>query len=108
MKADSLEEAKRIARQDPTVVEHRNTIDVHQWQGPAGIGEEYKRVHKADPKTPEGMGPHPLVLFYAGPNWKPGTTAAAESIIALRSAGKLIAAGPLDAATNLLPSRPES
>src|SRR5689334_8501044 len=27
MKADSLEEARRIAAQDPTVVEHRNVID---------------------------------------------------------------------------------
>ncbi len=101
MKADSLEEAKRIARQDPTVVEHRNTIDVHQWQGPAGIGEEYKRVHKADPKTPEGMGPHPLVLFYAGPNWKPGTTAIAESITALPGGGKLVAAGPVEGSERL-------
>lgn len=97
MKAASLDEAKRIANQDPTVVEHRNTIDVHQWQGPAGIGEEYKRLHKADPKTPEGMGSHPLVLFYAGPNWEPGTTAVAESITALRSAGRLVAAGPVEA-----------
>lgn len=97
MKATSPEEAKRIANQDPTVVEHRNTIDVHPWQGPVGIGDEYFRLHKADPKMPEGMGPHPLVLFHPGPNWKPGTTAVAESIIALRSAGQLVAAGPLDA-----------
>lgn len=96
LKAASLEEATRIANQDPTVVEHRNTIDVHQWQGPAGIGDEYFRLHKADPKMPEGMGPHPLVIFYPGPNWKPGSEAVAESIATLRKAGKLAAAGVIE------------
>ncbi len=95
MKAGSLEEATRMANQDPTVVEHRNTMDVHQWSGPAGIGDEYFRLHKADPKMPEGMGPHPLLLFYPGPNWKAGTPAVSESITLLRKAGKLAAAGPV-------------
>src|SRR5579871_3030396 len=37
LKAASLDEAKRIASQDPTVTQHRNIIDVHAWRGPAGI-----------------------------------------------------------------------
>src|SRR5690242_20385065 len=49
-KTDSLETAKRIAGQDPTVVEHRNIADVHAWMGPPGIGDEYRRLHAQDPK----------------------------------------------------------
>src|SRR5512147_2760695 len=33
-KVGSLEEARKIAEADPTVVEHRNTVDVHAWRGP--------------------------------------------------------------------------
>src|SRR5690349_3978563 len=40
-RVDTLERAKEIAEKDPTVVEHRNTIDVHAWDGPPGIGDEY-------------------------------------------------------------------
>src|SRR5690349_15542430 len=35
-KTDSLEAAKRIAGEDPTVVEHRNSVEVHAWHAPAG------------------------------------------------------------------------
>ena len=41
LKVASHADAKRIADQDPTVVERRNNIDVHAWRGPAGIGDEY-------------------------------------------------------------------
>src|SRR5215469_16049720 len=46
MKAKSIDEARRIAGEDLTVRERRNTIDVHTWRGPAGIGDEYFRLHK--------------------------------------------------------------
>src|SRR6476619_2117663 len=36
----TLEEARRLASADPTVVEHRNTVEVLAWRGPKGIGEE--------------------------------------------------------------------
>ena len=69
MKAGSIQEARRIANEDPTVVEHRNTMDVHAWHGPSGLGDEYFRLHKADPKTPDGMGLHPLFLMSRGASW---------------------------------------
>ena len=68
-KMDSLKAARELAAQDPTVLEHRNSVDVHTWMGPPGLGEEYRRLHDADPKTPENMQPHPLVLYYRGPQW---------------------------------------
>ena len=65
-----LESARQIAAQDPTVLEHRNTVDAHVWSGPQGIGDEYFRLHKLDPKTPENMQVHPLCMFYRGPAWE--------------------------------------
>ncbi len=59
----SIEEARRVAQADPTVAEHRNTVEVLAWRGPAGIGDEYKRLHKEKPETPEGMGIHPFVIL---------------------------------------------
>ncbi len=44
MKAASVEQAQKIAEQDPTVLAHRNTVDAHAWRGPAGIGVEYFRL----------------------------------------------------------------
>src|ERR1700680_4723751 len=43
-KTGSLDEARRIAAQDPTVVERRNVVDVFAWRGPKGIGDEYFRL----------------------------------------------------------------
>jgi hypothetical protein len=65
----SLESAQALAARDPTVLAHRNTVDVHAWQGPPGIGVEYFRLHKQDPKTPENMQSHPLCLLYRGTGW---------------------------------------
>jgi uncharacterized protein YciI len=95
-KVDSLERAREIAVKDPTVVEHRNTIDVHAWDGPAGIGEEYTRLHKLDPKMPENMQVHPLVmLFRAKAGELPQEVMAAhrQYLAKLRAEGKLSAAG---------------
>lgn len=106
---DSLESAKRIAAQDPTVVEHRNTVDVYPWQGPAGIGVEYTRLHKMDPQTPENMQVHPLYLIFRGPAWEQ-KAGERESILEaharftgeLRQQGKLSAAGSIEAPGDLL------
>src|SRR5205807_768753 len=69
-KAASLDDARHIAAEDPTVLEHRNLVDAYQWRGPAGIGAEYFRLHKQDPKTPEDMGVQPFCMLYRGPAWK--------------------------------------
>jgi uncharacterized protein YciI len=91
----SLEEARTIASADPTVVEHRNTVEVLAWRGPKGIGEEYFRLHKADPKTPENMGIQPFFVLRRGT----GSEAARgheEYIAELRRQGKIAAAGAVD------------
>jgi uncharacterized protein YciI len=100
---DSLATAERIAAQDPTVVAHRNTVDVHAWAGPAGIGEEYRRLHKLDPKTPENMQIHPFCIVFRGRKW--GTSKQHQAawireheryVQQLRAKGKLSAAGPIE------------
>ena len=93
----SLEEARRIALQDPTVVERRNVVDIFSWMGPAGIGEEYKRLHKADPKTPEDMGVHPFCLLAKAvdhPDRERLMREHAAYLGELRGKGKLAATGP--------------
>jgi uncharacterized protein YciI len=108
LRAESIEEARRIAAADPTVVEHRNTVDAHPWRGPKGIGVEYFRLHKEHPETPENMGVHPLCLIYRGSAWeqRPGERAGAlaahsEYLDRLRAEGKLAAAGEVDDDTGL-------
>lgn len=104
IKTESLREAKRLASLDPTVVAHRNMIDVHQWRGPAGIGDEYKRLHKADPKTPEDMGLHPIIFIRPGPKRGRVSQDAAdvvdgsmsEGLRALGKSGRVLAAGTVE------------
>jgi hypothetical protein len=62
----SLESPKALAASDPTVLAHRNTVDIHAWQGPPGISVECFRLHKQYPKTPENVQGHPLGLLYHG------------------------------------------
>jgi uncharacterized protein YciI len=106
---DSLESAQRIAARDPTVLGHRNNVEVHAWQGPPGIGAEYFRLHKLDPKTPENMQPHPLCLLYRGPAWGQHAgdrdsllMAHAHYMDGLREQGKLGAAGEIEPPDDLL------
>ncbi len=111
-KVESPEKAREIAENDPTVVTHRNTIDVHAWDGPAGIGEEYARLHKLDPKTPENMQMHPFcMLFLKEPIDGRGELMAAHEryVEKLRTDGKLGAAGRVtsdDGMTGLVMFRP--
>jgi uncharacterized protein YciI len=95
-KVESLEKAREIAEKDPTVLAHRNTIDVHAWDGPAGIGEEYFRLHKLDPKTPENMQMYPLCMLFLneGSGGRGELMEAHERYVEkLRTDGKLGAAG---------------
>jgi uncharacterized protein YciI len=93
-KTASLDEARRIAAQDPTVLEHRNLVDAYPWRGPAGIGAEYFRLHKQDPRTPEDMGVHPFCMLYRE---RPGDLRAHNEYLAgLRRDGKLAASGDVE------------
>jgi uncharacterized protein YciI len=109
MKTRSIEEARRIAAEDPTVREHRNTIDVHAWRGPAGIGDEYFRLHKEHPETPENMGVQPIMLLRRGPAWNGdpkqrviGLVEHQHYVDELHRAGKLAAAGPVEGDNDML------
>jgi uncharacterized protein YciI len=98
-RAASLDEARRIAEQDPTVVGHRNLVEVHAWRGPKGIGAEYRRLHKEKPETPEGMGVQPLFLIYHGTLWADRSQPAgahAEYLERLRREGKVAMQGPTE------------
>jgi uncharacterized protein YciI len=101
----SLEAARAIAAQDPTVLEHRNLLEVHAWRGPKGIGEEYARLHKAKPETPEGMGVQPLFLLYRGTasaDQKREMNSHEDYLTRLKREGKLAMAGPTEGKDDLL------
>ena len=105
LKTASLDEARRIAAEDPTVVEHRNQVDVHAWRGSAGIGAEYFRLHKEKPDTPEGMGVQPLGLLYRGAAWDQHPeiwSAHGDYLSRLRREGKLAAAGRIEGDEDLV------
>jgi uncharacterized protein len=99
LRAPSLDEARRIAAADPTVVAGRNTVDVHAWLGPAGIGASYFKWKRENPGAKDAMASHALCLLLRGPNWPGRTRPDAEHerfVDSLRGAGALAAAGPFD------------
>lgn len=103
-RTSSLAEAQRIANEDPTVTEHRNMAEVHAWWGPKGLGEEYARLHKEKPETPQYMGVQPLFLIYRGSQWADRdkqAAAHAEYLARLRREGKLAMEGATEGDDNL-------
>ena len=103
-KTASSDEALREAVKDPTVVEHRNTVDVLAWRGPKGLGEEYKRLHKENPQTPEAMGVHPFYLLSRTASWKAGGHVWKDHeayLSELMKTGKLAAMGPVSESANV-------
>lgn len=97
-------EVSRLANADPTVTAGRNKVEVYAWNGPRGIGEEYVKRHKADPKTPEDMGIHPFLILRRGPNWSrvgEHVPAHLAFVKRLRESGKIAASGPIDGDSDL-------
>lgn len=103
-KTASLDEARRIAAQDPTVVERRNTIDVHPWRGPKDIGTAYAQRKKEHPGEVDKMHPYTLCLYMKGPNWTREASLAAhvQSVTNWRAQDLLAAAGRIDDDPELL------
>ncbi|MCC6393474.1 MAG: hypothetical protein IT167_22935 [Bryobacterales bacterium] len=91
----TMEEARKLAEADPTVTERRNTVEVMSWRGPAGIGDEYRRLHKEKPDTPEGMGVHPFLILRRSGKKLDSTLMAKHFAYwaGLGSRGKIVAAG---------------
>jgi uncharacterized protein YciI len=99
LKAGSLAEARRIAAQDPTITEKRNTIDVHPWLGPKGIGVAYFQWKRDHPAAEDAMAAHAFCLLKHGPSWKGDPRSDGEHAVfidSLRRAGLLAAAGNID------------
>jgi uncharacterized protein YciI len=97
LKCDSLASAEKIASHDPTVVGKRNTVDVHPWLGPAGIGTDYFTWKKENPGAKDVMAAHAFCLVKPGPASPDAARHYDDdgSIEALRHAGLLSAAGPI-------------
>jgi uncharacterized protein YciI len=96
LKAPSLGEARRIAAQDPTVTERRNTVDVHPWLGPKGIGAAYFQWKRDHPEAKDAMEAHVLCVLRHGSAWavEPRSDADHEAFVdSLRRSGALAAAG---------------
>jgi uncharacterized protein YciI len=96
LKCDSLSAAEKIAAHDPTVIGKRNTVDVHPWLGPAGIGVNYFKWKKENPKADDVMASHAFCLIKRGPAGGRAVYDEDGTIDSLRRAGSLSAAGPID------------
>jgi len=81
-KTASLEEAQRIAAQDPTVTGHRNTIDVHPWRAPKGIGAAYATWRKENPDVKDEMVAYQLGILKKGPKWPKEQTPESQRVMA--------------------------
>jgi uncharacterized protein YciI len=96
----SLEEARRIAALDPTVVEGRNTVDVHSWRGPEGIGANYFQWKKEHPEAKDVMASHAFCILLraaASPAKEPHPDPEHEAFMeSLHNSGALAAAGPVE------------
>jgi uncharacterized protein YciI len=95
----SLAEAQRIAAQDPTVVGKRNTVDVHSWWGPKGLGSAYFKLEREHPEAKVEMASHVLCIIKRGaaPTGEPQAAGDCSRLIdSLKGAGALAAAGLVD------------
>jgi uncharacterized protein YciI len=59
----SLAQARGIAAMDPTVAEGRNTVDVHPWRGPEGIGVNYFQYKREHPGAEDAMAGHAFCIL---------------------------------------------
>jgi uncharacterized protein YciI len=54
-KADSVAQVAPLVATDPAIAAGRLRVDLQPWQGPAGIGEEYRKAHTANPALKDSM-----------------------------------------------------
>jgi uncharacterized protein YciI len=93
-KTPSLGEARRIAAMDPTVAEGRNTVDVHTWLGPGGIGARYFQWKKENPEGKDVMAAHAFCILLRTPPAQAQPDPQHEAFVeSLRASGVLAAAG---------------
>lgn len=101
-KTATLEEAQRVAAQDPNVIEHRNTVDVHPWRASKGIGVAYARWRAENPDAKDEMVVYQLGILKKGPAAPPERKGEFQRVMAnhlefltrMNREGYLAAAGP--------------
>jgi uncharacterized protein YciI len=54
-KADSVAQVAPLVATDPAIAAGRLRIDLLPWQGPAGLGETYRKAHAANPAVKDSM-----------------------------------------------------
>lgn len=67
-KTDTIDKARELALADPAVKAGRLKLDIHEWNGPAGLSDEYRSRKRTDPQSPDRMLNTQLVIFKRGPN----------------------------------------
>lgn len=97
LKAASPEQAWTLAGFDPTVVQRRNTIDVHSWRGPKGVGDAYLEWKRQHPRDDDKMVTYTMCIYARGPRYTPDAAAIhAQWVARSRKAGRLAAAGRIE------------
>lgn len=97
LKAASPEQAWTLAGLDPTVVQRRNTIDVHSWLGPKGLGAAYQEWKRQHPQDDDKLVDYTMCIYTRGPRYTPDAAAMHEQWVArLHKAGRLAAAGRIE------------
>ncbi len=101
-KTPSAADALALASADPAVEAKLLAVEVRPWSSFKGIGEEYAKMYRADPKMATKMRTFQLIVFRRGPNWggmeSPELPKLGKEhldvLVKLRGEGKLALAGP--------------
>jgi uncharacterized protein YciI len=83
----SMDRARELSNQDPMVQANRLALELLDWDGPAGVSEDYKAERKADPNYQFRMIRRQLCLIPAGTDFSAARAAVPKD--------KVVAAGPI-------------
>ncbi|MEP7270695.1 MAG: YciI family protein [Acidobacteriota bacterium] len=107
-KVDSVDEAIKLAAEDPAIKAGRLTLELLTWMAPRGIGARFSEDYRKDPKTRTTMTRYHLAFLRAKAGEGPPTTSIQEiqlehlwNIRRMLDSGKLAAAGPFESAGEL-------
>lgn len=68
-KAASMDEAKKLAAEDPAIKAGRLGIDYCIWMGPKGLGAKFNEEYRKDPNTKVTMTKYYLAMLKKGEKW---------------------------------------
>ncbi len=104
-RCQSVAEANELASADPAVKNRRLFAANYLWTGPEGIGDGYWKRKETNPQAPDRMLKHSIVFLRKSSTSRADKAAFAAHLAhveALRKSGRLVAAGPLQDAGDLL------